>query len=149
MKLIHFKKNYLKNKIQNYIINKKFIFFLQYNNIPIKKHLSLKNKCNNLNLHLKSLNNKSNFLKNNNFNLFLKGQSCIIYPSLETNSIENLFKLLFFLKKENFLILSLKYHNKIYNLNYLKNYKKKENILFNIFFTLNKIKNPNKNLINL
>ena len=149
MKLTYFKKNYLKNKIQNYIIKKRFIIFLQYNNIPIKKHLSLKNKCKNLNLHLKSLNNKSNFLKNNIFNLFLKGQSCIIYPTLEINCIENLFNLLIFLKKENFLILSLKYNNKIYNLNYLKKYRKKKNILFNIFFTLNKIKNPNRNLINL
>ena len=148
MKLTFFKKNYLKKKIQNYILKKQFIIFLQYNNIPIKKHSLLKDKCLNLDLNLKLLNNKSNFLKSNHFNLFIKGQSCIIYPISKVNYFENLFSLLVFLKKENFLILSLKYNNKIYNFDFIKKYRKKENILFNIFFTLNKIKNPNKNLIN-
>lgn len=151
MKLKIFKKYYLKNKIQNNIKNKQFTIFLQYNNISFKKNLLLKKKCKELNFKLQILKNKSNFLNNEKFNIFTIGQSCIIYPLLYNEKIiTNFINLLIFLKKEDFIVLSIKYNNKIYNLNYLiklLNYKNIANILFNIFYNLNKIKNPNKNLI--
>ena len=149
MKLKIFKKHYLRNKTQDNILKKKFVVFLQYNNISFQKNLLLKKKCNSLNFKMQILKKKLNFIKNKKFNLFTIGQSCIIYP-LKNNKINDFISLLAFLKKENLLILSIKYNNKIYNLTYLLkllSYKNMETILFSMFYNLNKIKNPNKNLV--
>ena len=147
MKLALVKKQYLTKTVQNNIFENIFIIFIQSNLFFIKNNNGLKKKIKDLGFNIKALKNRSNLLTTSKNKIFTIGQTCFL--SLYKKQ-HNLFKVFNFLKKENIILFIFKNNNKIYDSSYLKKilpYKNYTTILNTLFFNLEKLNTPHKNLL--
>jgi len=150
MKLKLLKKSKTNKKIKKILINNIFLFFIQHNNTFLKN--KLKYKFNNLNLYLRFLKNKSNFIISLKTKKIINiGQTWLISLKKCYNFF-NIFSILYFNKIEKINTYFIKYKFKLYNNLFIKKllfYNNIENLFFSFFFNIYKIKSPNKNLIHI
>ena len=149
MKIKLFKKHYLKNNVKRIILDHQFCFLIQYDTMKFKKDISLKKKFKKFDLNFKLLKNKSNFLIKLNSKIFILGQTCLISSNSKIIFLKNFFLFLNLIKKKKLILINFKFNNKMYtdkSLNKLSNIKTPDNLFNLLFFTLDKIKNPNTNL---